>query len=287
MLMSVMVKDSVDLLCLESKEQVDQGSLSVLLYADDTLLVGLSEPGLQELIAEVGLRYGMELHWQKFQLLEVNCSMKLQTPDGERIHPRELLTYLGTSIYNDGRVANELSKKLGTAWADFKKLHKLWNHTTFSKHRKVEVYQAVIVSRLLYGLSSAWLNVAETRRLNGFQARCLRCIVGIKPSYVSRVSNATVLSNAGQVQVSRLLLRQQLALYGRIARSPPGDYLRGLTFIPGSVQPAADRYIRRVGRPRNEWPTMLRKESFKMHSNADKIVHNISQWQCTVSRLIV
>ena len=69
-------------------------------------------------------------------------------------------TYLGTTIYNDGRVANYPNKKLGIAWADFKKLHKLWNHTTFAKHRKVEVYPAVIVSRLLYGLNSAWLNVA-------------------------------------------------------------------------------------------------------------------------------
>ena len=84
--------------------------------------------------------------------------------------------------------ASLLAKKLGTAWADFSKLHKLWSHSCLNVARKVQIFQAVVVSRLLYGLGSAWLDVAEIRRLNGFQARCLRKVVGIKPSFVSRIS---------------------------------------------------------------------------------------------------
>ena len=46
----------------------------MVLYADDTLIIGASEARIQELlesVAGVGGRYGMELHWSKFQLLEV------------------------------------------------------------------------------------------------------------------------------------------------------------------------------------------------------------------------
>ena len=193
----------------------------------------------------------MELHWDKFQLLEVNKQYNIVTPTGEAIQPSEVMTYLGANLHADGLIRSELNKKLGIAWADFNKLHKLWNHSALTLKRKVQVYLSVVVSRLLYGLSSAWLNAADSRRLDGFHARCLRKITRVKPSFVSRVSNAVVLKKAGQTALRRQLLKQQLLLYGRVARSSNDDVLRQLTFIPDSVHAATGRYVRRVGRPRN------------------------------------
>ena len=40
--------------------------------------------------------------------------------------------------------------------------------------------------------------------------------------------------------------------------------LRDLTFCPGSLCPATARYVRRVGRPRNEWATKLQEEYSKV-----------------------
>ena len=148
--------------------------------------------------------------------------------------------------------------------------------------RKVQIYQAVVVSRLLYGLSSAWLNVAESRRLNGFHARCLRKVTGIKPSFISRVSNAAVLKKAGQAELRCQLLRQQLLMYGRLARASNDDVLRQLTFIPDSTRPATGRYVRRVGRPRNEWAVMLEKETRKMHADPSTIINDHFLWRRAV-----
>ena len=144
----------------------------------------------------------------------------------------------------------------------------------------------MIVSRLLYSLSSDWLNVAEIRRLNGFQARCLRCILHIKAAFYSRISNVNVLAAAGQTLVGRQLLRQQLSLYGRVARAPRDDYLRKLTFTsaPGSLQPLVDKYIRRRGRPRNEWTRMVQRESWRMHPDADRLVHDLRRWHSSVEQ---
>ena len=75
MLMSVMMKDAVGSLSHESQALYGTGSLDSLLYADDTLIVGLAEERVQELldaVATTGQNYGMELHWSKFQLLQVN-----------------------------------------------------------------------------------------------------------------------------------------------------------------------------------------------------------------------
>ena len=142
----------------------------------------------------------------------------------------------------------------------------------------------MVLSRLLYGLSTVWLNVAQIRRLNGFQARCLRQALGIKPAFYSRVPNRTVLEKAGQTPLGQQLLRQQLLLYGRVARAPHDDYLRKLTFYPGTLMPTTSKYVRRIGRPRNEWTNMLQKESYKIDTNADRLVHNVLQWAAAVER---
>ena len=237
---------------------------------------------LLDVIAEVGLRFGMELHWDKFQLLEVNAHYSIKTPTGEVIQPSEVMSYLGANMYADGAIRSELNKKLGAAWAEFCKSQKVWNHSSLTMGRKLQIYQAVVVSRLLYGLSSAWLNVAESRRLNGFHARCLRKVTGIKPSFISRVSNAAVLKKAGQAELRCQLLRQQLLMYGRLARASNDDVLRQLTFIPDLTRPATGRYVRRVGRPRNEWAVMLEKETRKMHANPSAIINDQLLWKRAV-----
>jgi len=171
MLMSVVIEETKESLSIEAQEQVRNGSADILLYADDTLLVSSAGPCLQELlhtVAKIGPRYGLELHWSKFQLMELNARYELHAPSGDSIAARDRMTYLGVTIHADGKLKSELGQKIGSAWADFCKLERLWKHTSLPTHRKMRILQAVVVSKLLYGLSSAWLNKSEMRRLNGF-----------------------------------------------------------------------------------------------------------------------
>jgi hypothetical protein len=72
MVMSVLVHDAVHSLSQEDQQMYEDGRLSTLLYADDTLLIGAGADSLQRLLmamAATGAKYGMELHWDKFQLL--------------------------------------------------------------------------------------------------------------------------------------------------------------------------------------------------------------------------
>ena len=144
------------------------------------------------------------------------------------------------------------------------------------------VSESVILSRLLYGLGSAWLDVADTRRLNGFHCRCLRVILRVQPAYFSRVSNKTVLEQSGQKPLDRQLLKHQMLLYGRVARSPATDPLRNLTFVPGGLEPATSRYIRRVGRPRNEWAVMVNRQCFKMDRRFADFIGDETAWKSAV-----
>ena len=69
-----------------------------------------------------------------------------------------------------------------------------------------------IGSKLLYCLHTAWLNKAFFRRLDGFQARCMRKIRGIPHSYLSRVSNVEVLKQAAAKPYSEISTHEQLLL---------------------------------------------------------------------------
>eukprot|EP00959_Pyramimonas_sp_CCMP1952_P280970 5873028-Pyramimonas_sp.AAC.1 len=54
--------------------EISLGSLSVLLCADDALLIGRSQDSRQQLLGSIplaGARVGMELHWDKFQIVKI------------------------------------------------------------------------------------------------------------------------------------------------------------------------------------------------------------------------
>ena len=82
------------------------------------------------------------------------------------------------------------------------------------------------------------------------------------------------LQESGQTQLGRQLLKHQLLLFGRIARAPQDDPLRRLTFVPGSTEAATGEYIRRVGRPRNEWAVMVQRECRRMNLEFAKLINN-------------
>ena len=131
----------------------------------------------------VGARFGLSLHYDKFQLLQVNGQFQVFTGNHCRIAAQDSMTYLGCQIYADGSLKLELNRKLGAAWSGFCALQSVCQHSTLSTQKKIQIFRAVIISRLLYELASAWLNKCEIRRLNGFFCRCLRVLLRIPPAY--------------------------------------------------------------------------------------------------------
>ena len=125
------------------------------------------------------------------------------------------------------------------------------------------MFNGCVVGKLLYCLHVAWLNVGELRRLDAFQAKCLRKITGISHSYWSRISNHEVRKTAGCAALSNVLKERQLLLMGKIARKPAGDPLRSCVFSRDTYTP---RVIdaRRQGRPRKTWTREVYRESLQI-----------------------
>jgi hypothetical protein len=289
--MTVLLEDARSSLSLEASEALNGSHMFEILYADDTLIMGSRADLVEEFAAAVekaGNNYGMTLHWGKTQALSICTDSGLRRPDVSRIESKGSLQYLGGCISDDGRVDSELSRKIGVATGDFRSLSSAWGHAGISRRQKVRYLQSIIVSKLLYGLSSVWLVTAQRRRLDGFHARCLRRLLRIPASYVSRVSNAEVLVRAGVRPLSEQLLLQQLCLFGKAARASEGSPMRVDTFRAGGIKPVIGHFIRKRGRPRQDWTNELLKVARNVArasgTTLEGLIENEVNWKTAVHR---
>ena len=113
---------------------------------------------------------------------------------------------------------------------------------------------------LKYRLATVWLVTSQRWRLDGFVARCLRRLLRIPASFVSRVSNTTVLAKARMTPFSQQMLSHQISFLRKVALSESGYPLRNDIFIDSTLTPQIGRFIRRVGRPRQDWTSQLLRE---------------------------
>ena len=139
------------------------------------------------------------------------------------------------------------------ARVDFEALAKTWTHSALTWKEKLHIYTSLVESRFLYSLVSFVFTAAQKRRVDGFQNRCLRRIIGVSPAYVSRVSNEAVFSMVSHRCAMDRLLKRRLQFWGKILLSPEGHPLRTAAFIPGTNAAPTERFVRRVGRPAKEW----------------------------------
>ena len=191
----------------------------------------------------------------------------LHTPSGAPILCGKRMEYLGTTLTNDVHDQHELVKRIAMAKKDYLALSNVWRRSALTWRRKLAIYCSLIESKLLYGLSSICLTVAQERQLNGFQNRCLRGIIGVKPAYISKVSNADVLCKTGHAKATDLLRKRQMILLSKVLQSEEGHPLRAVSFIPGTDHPLTERYVRRRGAPCKEClRTLLPK--YRMERNS-------------------
>jgi hypothetical protein len=125
--------------------------------------------------------------------------------------------------------------------------------------RKVELMDSIIFSKIKYAVAPAWLSKKDLRRLDGFQARCLRQAFGIAHSFRSRVSNQRVREIAGRQPLSQQIKDVQLKLLEKVLTVPSKKELRDATFLPQTDIPLTSAYVRKVGKPRHNWAEQLLK----------------------------
>ena len=165
---------------------------------------------------------------------------------------------------------HELGRKSGMAKRDFLELKKVWQQSSMTRDRRVHIFKALIEPKLMFSLSCLCLSSADRRRLDGFQNHC------IPPAFISRVPNTELVSYPAATD---MLLKRQLL--EKVLRSAYDHTLHSSAFIDGTLQPAASMYVRRVGRPRREWVTIVRDKAcqfLESHRGIIGLVQNPHVW---------
>ena len=130
-------------------------------------------------------------------------------------------TYLGSTITDNLSLDVEINKRIGKAVTTLGRLtSRVWENPKLTIATKMSVYNACVVSTLLYG-SESWTTYAkQEHKLNSFHTRSLRRILGI--SWTDRVTNAEVLSRAGLPTMYTLLRQRRLRWLGHVRRMQDG-----------------------------------------------------------------
>ena len=81
-----------------------------------------------ESVEELGRHYGLKLNWKKVEAMSARCQGCLTNADGAPIPDKESLVYLGALISKDGRMDSEVSRRLGVASEELRRLRKIWSH---------------------------------------------------------------------------------------------------------------------------------------------------------------
>ena len=99
----------------------------------------------------------------------------------EKIDVEDSFPYLGVSIKTQqSSSGEEVAARIAKAIRVFKSLyHPLWKRKQVSVKTKMAIYRAAVLPVLLYGSETWVLSVKESGRLEVFQMKCLRQILGI------------------------------------------------------------------------------------------------------------
>jgi len=157
--------------------------LSSLLYADDMVIMGDDPQELRimiERMEQITQKWAMVISVAKTKIMVVDLLHGSPDPTiiirGEQIEVVNKFTYLT----NDGRVNTDIDSRINKASQAFNKLRNpLWNRREISIRTKMRIFNAVIMSILLYGGETWTILKNDSSRLESFQMRCLRCILQI------------------------------------------------------------------------------------------------------------
>ena len=101
--------------------------------------------------------------------------------------------YLGNKLNKKASVKEEISHQMQQVTITWKRLHVYWKATNASKKWQLLAYDAIIKSKLLYGLETAQVSRADLKRIDAFQLRGIRQILGEKHTYWDREATNHIL----------------------------------------------------------------------------------------------
>ena len=208
-------------------------------------------------------KFGLAVSIKKTEVMCQNVSI----PPVIKINSKPLLvtehfTYLGSTISDNLSLDPEMNRRIGKAAGTLAKLDsRVWSNKQLTLKTKIKVYQACVLSTLLYG-SESWTTYAkQEKRLEVFHLRCLRRILGV--SWKDHITNNAILDKAEILSVHTLLRQRRLRWLGHVRCMQDGRIPKDALY--GELCLGA----RPVGRPSLRYKDVCKRDMKFAHINPD------------------
>ena len=290
--MHVMFSDVKDSFQDTNRRKSFQGiNFQELLYADDTLIVAKNQKTANDylhLIEAQSEYLHLKLNQSKCCFLAYNARSSIRFKSGERMTCVQETTYLGASVSKRVDPRQEIRRRISATMVIFKKLDIFWLKTNCNKKWKLLVYDAVITSKLLYGLETLEPTESAGKLLNTFQLKGLRKILQLHTTFINRSNTneyvykrANEVTNAPSAGIHRkikplteVLGERRLKLLGHVLRRDRQHPLHQAAFKTQSAVPRETEQ-RRVGRPRQFWTTTNMEKAWNIITSNDVSVPKV------------
>ena len=137
---------------------------------------------------------------------------------GQKLAVVPKFVYLGT-LNCSNSIDDEVCLRISKANQAFGILHKrLWSHHGISMCTKVKVYNACVLTILLYASETWNTYTRHLKQLERFHQQCLRKILGIK--WQMHISDTEILEMANISSIEVLSSKQQLRWSGNLVKLP-------------------------------------------------------------------
>ena len=154
---------------LQVKTKTSSAMISALQYADDAAFPSLTADGLQrslDVMSEAYLRAGLIINATKTEILSTSSpDAPTFSINGNQLENSENFTYLGSNLSFNGDLTNEIQRRINLASSAFARLIKrVFGNQNLTIHTKIVVYDAVVISTILYGCET-WIPYRRHIRL--------------------------------------------------------------------------------------------------------------------------
>ena len=262
--------------------------LADLEYADDT--VALSDD-LENLIlaldtfAEEASKLGLKINWDKTELMHIGDGEDPEPLVYDNIEVKFVpkFKYLGSILTKNGDLKPEVNRRRALTASAMQSLSRLlWRHRHISRRTKIRVYNASVLSILLYGSETWPINKTLESRIDGFDTRSLRRIEGIH--WTQHVTNAEVRRRTSQPPASSIIGTRRMRWFGHMLRLPPEHPTKALL----DFNPADHGWRRPRGAPRTRWLDVVSSDLRLIGTtlaDARQLAPDRRRWRNLVSRV--
>ena len=199
--------------------------MNELQYADDNVCPAHSHEELQQSVnnySNAYTTYGMTINKNKTKLI-------VQPPPGEdmpernitigdtNIEQTRLFPYLGSILSSQGTSSKDVENRIQAAYSAFGKLSgRVFRNKDLTSKTKLMIYNAIVVSTLLYGCETWTLYRRDLKNLELFHQGKLCSI--FKIPWLDHNTNNEVLERAETISIEAMIVKHRFRWMGHVIR---------------------------------------------------------------------